>query len=68
MAREVKIVRAGQRVGSIRSDVDAPTLAVRFLGLVQPAVMLGYLSDGRFDATRHAKRVWKLLVETTASR
>ncbi|MBI4871333.1 MAG: TetR/AcrR family transcriptional regulator [Candidatus Riflebacteria bacterium] len=68
LARVAKIIRAGQRAGSIRTDIDAPTLAVHFLGIVQPAVMLGHLSDGRFDVARHAKRAWKLFVETAATR
>jgi AcrR family transcriptional regulator len=68
LARVARIIRAGQRAGSIRSDVAAPTLAVHFLGIVQPAVILGHLSGGRFDVARHAKRAWKLFVETAAPR
>lgn len=68
LARVAKIIRAGQRAGSIRNDVAAPTLAVHFLGIVQPAVILGHLSAGRFDVARHAKRAWKLFVETAQPR
>jgi len=68
LARVAEIIREGQRAGSIRDDVDAPTLAVHFLGIVQPAVILGHLSDGRFDVARHAKRAWRLFVETAAPR
>lgn len=62
------VIRAGQRAGSIRADIAAPTLAVHFLGIVQPAVILGHLSGGRFDVARHAKRAWKLFVETAEPR
>jgi len=68
LKRVAAIIRAGQRAGSIRTDVDAPTLAVHFLGIVQPAVILGHLSEGRFDVARHAGRAWKLFVEAAAPR
>lgn len=68
LARVTEIIREGQRAESIRNDVDAPTLAVHFLGIVQPAVILGHLSDGRFNVARHAKRAWKLFLETAAPR
>lgn len=68
LERVAEIIRAGQRAGSIRDDVDAPTMAVHYLGIVQPAAILGHLSDGRFDVGRHAKRAWKLFVETAAPR
>lgn len=62
------IIAEGQRRGVIRDDVGAPTLAVQFLGIVQPAVLLAHLSDGRFDVARHARRGWKLFAETVAPR
>lgn len=68
LGRVAKIIRAGQRAGSIRKDVDARTLAVHFLGIVQPAVILGHLSGGRFEVARHAKRAWRLFAETAAPR
>lgn len=68
LTRVAGIIREGQMAGNIRNDVDAPTLAVHFLGLVQPAVILGHLSDGRFDVARHARRAWRLFVETAAPR
>jgi AcrR family transcriptional regulator len=44
LAGVAKIIRAGQRAGGIRVDLDAQALAVHFLGIVQPAVILGHLS------------------------
>ena len=49
------IVREGQRRGRIRPDVNARSLAILFLGLIQPAGVLWTLSDGRFDVTRQAR-------------
>lgn len=68
LSRVATIIRAGQRTGNIRNDVAAPTLAVCFLGIVQPAVILGHLSAGRFDVARHAQRAWQLFVETAQPR
>jgi len=53
-----RIIRQGQRLGSIRSDVNARSLAILFLGLIQPAGVLWTLSDGRFDVTGHARATW----------
>ena len=58
-----RIIRAGQRQGHIRPTVPANVAAVMFLGLIQPAVILQLISDGHFDAARHAERAWKLFRE-----
>jgi AcrR family transcriptional regulator len=52
------IMRQGQSRGLIRSDVNARSLAILFLGLIQPAGVLWTLSDGRFDATGQARAAW----------
>jgi AcrR family transcriptional regulator len=52
------IIRQGQRRGRIRSDVNARSLAILFLGLIQPAGVLWTLSDGRFDVTGQARAAW----------
>ena len=54
------ILRGGQARGEIDAATDADTLAVMFLGLVQPAAILWQLSDGGFDVTRHARRAWQV--------
>lgn len=66
LARVAEIIREGQRLANIRSDVDAPTLAVHFLGIVQPAVILGHLSGGSFDVARHAQKAWRLFLDAVA--
>ena len=55
-----RIVREGQSRGEIASGLDPDTLAVMFLGLIQPAAILWHLSDGRFDVTHHARRAWRV--------
>ncbi len=55
-----EIVREGQRQGCIRADVDAETAALLFLGMVIPAGILWHVTDGGFDVTRHAHRVWPM--------
>ena len=57
------IIRGGQRQGGIRPTVPADVAAVMFLGLIQPAVILQLISEGSFDAARHAERAWKLFRE-----
>jgi AcrR family transcriptional regulator len=52
------VIRQGQRLGSIRSDVNARSLAILVLGLIQPAGVLWTLSDGRFDVTGQARAAW----------
>lgn len=52
------IVRQGQELGRIRSDVNPRSLAILFLGLIQPAGVLWTLSDGRFDVTGQARAAW----------
>jgi AcrR family transcriptional regulator len=53
-----QIVRRGQDSGQLRDDRDPATVAVMFLGLIQPGALLWHLSGGKFDVTRHAQRAW----------
>ena len=55
------IVRDGQRLGRIRADVDAGTVALMYLGLIQPAAILSHVSDGSFDLRNHVQRSFKLV-------
>lgn len=57
------IVRKGQTEGQIRKDVDASTVAVMFLGLIQPAAILSHMSEGQFDVTGHTERAWEIFVD-----
>lgn len=59
LARIEAIIRQGQSRKEIRTGIDPSTLAVLFLGLIQPAAILWHLSDGDFDVTRHTRQAWK---------
>jgi AcrR family transcriptional regulator len=61
------IVREGQRRHRIRRDVNARSVAVLFLGLVQPASVLWVLSDGRFDVTAQARAAWPIFEQSLSA-
>ena len=54
--RVAGILRQGQRAGHLRGDLDPEATAVHFLGLIQPAATLWYLSAGKFDVLMNAER------------
>jgi len=61
LLREVsRIIAKGQEQGQIKVDLDPKALSVVFLGLVQPPVILWYLSQGRFDIQGHMKKAWPM--------
>jgi AcrR family transcriptional regulator len=67
--REVeRIIEDGQRRGRVCGDLPAATLAVVFLGLVQPAAVLWHMSDGEFDLDRHAERSWRAFERMAVAR
>ena len=53
-----KIIRDGQKKGQIRSDMDSKTVALMFLGMIQPGAILWFLSDGKFDISKHSEKNW----------
>ena len=55
-----KIVREGQRTGSIRPDIRPKTVSVMFLGMILPAAVAWNVTDGRYSITEHAKTAWPL--------
>ncbi len=61
------IVRQGQEQRRIRSDVDAQTVALMFLGLIQPAAILWHMSDGGFDVTKHIEKAWRIFSKAIAA-
>jgi AcrR family transcriptional regulator len=58
------IVERGQNEGRIRPEFPAPTVALMFLGLIQPAAILWHMSEGNFDVTREVDRAWSIFSET----
>ncbi len=57
-----KIVCQGQEASVIRKDLEPNTVAVAFLGLIQPAAILWQLSEGEFELMHQAERAWKIFV------
>jgi TetR/AcrR family transcriptional regulator, fatty acid metabolism regulator protein len=52
------IVREGQAREHFLPDLDPGTISVMFLGLIQPAVILWHLSDGKFDPRHQMESAW----------
>ena len=65
--RVAGIVLEGQRLGDLRGDIDPGSTAVHFLGLIQPAATLWYLSAGKFDVTRASERSFAQFIEAIAA-
>lgn len=58
-----QIIQDGQKKGQIRSDIDSRTVALMFLGMVQPGVILWFLSDGKFDISKESQKNWNIFRE-----
>lgn len=56
------IIRQGQAANTVRRDLDPPTVALMFLGLIQPAAILSHMSDGELDVVRHTEKAWPVFV------
>ena len=63
-----QIVREGQQQHRIREDLDPDAAALLLIGMVVPAALLWHLSEGGFDVTRHAQRVWPIFREAIEPR
>jgi AcrR family transcriptional regulator len=57
------MVKMGQKAGTIRRDISVDTVVLNLVGIIQPAAMLYYLSNGHYDLEGHGRRAWKLLRE-----
>ena len=60
LGKIAKIVREGQRAGSIRPGIRPKTVSVMFLGMILPAAVARSVTDGRYDITEHARTAWPL--------
>jgi len=57
------IIRNGQQRQLIRIELDPDSVAVMFLGILQPTAILWHLSDGDFDAAKQVERAWPIFLE-----
>ncbi len=60
LAQVAQLIREGQRDGEIRREFPAGTLAMMFLGLIQPAAMLWLMSGGKSDFSRRVRNSWQV--------
>jgi AcrR family transcriptional regulator len=68
LERVEDLMRQGQHAGRIRADVTPDTLALLFLGLIQPAAFLWHISGGAFAITAHADQAWQVFREAIMAR
>jgi TetR/AcrR family transcriptional regulator, fatty acid metabolism regulator protein len=59
--RLATMVKMGQKAGTIRNDISAETVVLLWVGIIQPAALLYYLSNGHYDLELHGRKAWKLL-------
>lgn len=57
------IAGLGQEEGRIRADLDPETVAVMFLGLILPTIVLSQFTGGAFDVDSYADRAWRVFAE-----
>jgi AcrR family transcriptional regulator len=62
-----QIIRDGQKKGEIRSDIGSKTVALMFLGMIQPGIILWFLSDGKFDISKESRRNWNIFREAISA-
>ncbi len=68
LAEISNIIQQGQDENYIRKDVDADTVSVMFLGLIQPAAILWHISNEAFDVAKHGEKAWKIFKESLETR
>jgi AcrR family transcriptional regulator len=62
------IIRRGRQQGVFRPDLDPDSVAVVFLGLIQPPAILSHLTDGEFNVGRQLENGWLLFHEAIRMR
>jgi AcrR family transcriptional regulator len=53
-----EIIREGQQKAHIRPDLEPETIALMFLGMIQPGAILWFLSEGNFNLSEHSEMNW----------
>ncbi len=62
LARVADLVSNAQKAGLADPTIDADTVSVLFLGLIQSPAILEQMSKGRFDVEAHVSRSWPLFL------
>jgi AcrR family transcriptional regulator len=63
-----RMVREGQKQRRIDRKLTPRTAAMLFLGMIVPAGVLWHLTNGGFNLTQHAGRVWKMFEQALSAR
>ncbi|MDF7800111.1 TetR/AcrR family transcriptional regulator [Pontiellaceae bacterium B1224] len=58
LAEIAAVVVQGQNEGAIRDELDPKTVAIMFMGLIQPSTILWHLSVGGYDVAKQAEAAW----------
>lgn len=61
LARVRAIVEEGRESGRLGPDADPTAVTHLYLGLIQPAAFLHYLSDGAYEVTREVGKAWRIV-------
>lgn len=67
LAEIEQMVREGQQQRRVDRTLAPRTVAMLFLGMIVPAGVLWHLTDGGFNLTQHAGRVWKMFEQALAA-
>jgi AcrR family transcriptional regulator len=55
-----KIVKQGQKDGTILAVISPETVAVMFLGMILPTAVIRNVSGGKFNVKRHLEKAWPI--------
>jgi AcrR family transcriptional regulator len=61
-----EIISEGQQQKMIRGDISADSMAIMFIGLLQPSAFFWYLSHGQFDMVKQVNLGWQVFVDSIA--
>lgn len=62
------LLRDGQLLGEVRTDMSAETLGYFYLSTVRQFEMVSTLGDGKVDVIRHMDLAWKAFLESVSPR
>jgi AcrR family transcriptional regulator len=60
-------VRDGQQQGRFRAELVPQSVALLFLGMIVPSGVLWHLTEGGFNVTQHAGRLWQMFCTAIAA-
>lgn len=67
LSQVADLVETGQQEKTVRTDLVPGTVAMLFLGLIQPSTILWHLSAGQYDVTAQAEAAWPMFCRAIQS-